>query len=65
MRMDTSTPTRGATTRTLSPRKMFCKKPYCRYSSVSAQFTKSTLSVTVGRSQPLSNSACTALRISA
>ncbi len=34
------------------------------YSSVSAQLIKSTLSVTVGRSQPLSYSACTALRIS-
>lgn len=63
--MDTSTPMRRATTRTLSPRKISVSAAYCLYSSASEQFTKSTLSVTVGRSQPASNSACAALRISA
>ena len=64
MRMETLIPSFFTSTRTASPRKMFCKNPYWRYSSVSAQLMKSTFSVTVGRSQPLSNSACAALRIS-
>ena len=65
MRMDTSTPMRRAITRTLSPRKILVSATYCLYSSASEQFTKSTFSVTVGKSQPTSNSACAALRISA